>query len=107
MPTYREKSPQIEAMHWDGNNTSEVVDWILKTGCRSARWHEETPEVTWREEISNGAPWRPRFEHLVIDRAVGGSYHAVVGDWITLDTEGQHHRCEPETFAAFYEEVPE
>lgn len=105
MAKYRKKSPEIEAMHWDGQNTSDVIDWILRTGARSARWHEETDEATWRAQMSDGAPWRPRFEHIVIDRSGSGSYHATVGDWITLEADGQHYRCEADTFAALYEAV--
>lgn len=102
---YRKKSSEFEAMRWTGENTSEVIDWILGTGAHCVRWREETDEVTWRAEMASGASWRPRFEHLAIDRGAGGLYHVTVGNWVTLEPDGTHYWCGAETFDAVYEAV--
>jgi hypothetical protein len=87
---FRKKPVEIQAVQWTGDNTSDVIDWVLHTGSRSARWHEPTD---------------PHGEHLAID-TLEGTMRAAVGDWIVRGVKGEHYPCKPDIFEATYEPVP-
>lgn len=79
---YRTKAGHVSALRWTGDNTSEVIDWILATGDLCARWHEET-------DLDTAALERcPRREHIALDREHGTAY-VLRGDWVVL--EGREH----------------
>lgn len=89
MGMYRKRPVQVEARQWTGWNTSDVVDWIIGAGTRTARWHEETAGDA---------------QFLAID-TLEGTMRADVGDWIIAGVAGEFYPCKPEIFAATYEEV--
>ena len=100
--TFRKKPVEIEAMQWTGDNTSDVIDWVLSTGTRSARWHEAVDLDQAAEER------RPRREHIAIDIREG-TMRAFVGDWIIREqitsVDRIFYPCKPDIFQATYEAV--
>lgn len=102
---YRKKPVVIDAMQWNGGPgaASEVIDWILATGERSARWHEEVeahPEAWHGSTFLPATPATP--EHIAID-TLEGTMRADVGDFIIRGVQGEHYPCKPDIFAATYE----
>lgn len=92
MQKFRKKPIEVEAVQWTGENTSDVIDWVLATGSRSARWHEA-------EKFQKGGR-----EHIAID-TLEGTMRAEFGDWIIRGVQGEHYPCKPDIFAATYEAV--
>lgn len=98
---YRKKPVVIDAAQWTGDNTSEVIDWILATGARVARWHEEIPAI---EPDENGKGRDRDPEHIEID-TLEGTMRAELGDWVIRGVMGEHYPCKPDIFEATYEAV--
>jgi hypothetical protein len=103
MPKFRKRPVVIEAVRWTGDNTMDVIDWVLATGERSARWHEAgfttLPPADDQEKVCDPAP-----EHIAID-TLEGTMRAEVGDWIIRGVKGEHYPCKPDIFDATYEPV--
>ncbi|MEO3922683.1 hypothetical protein ABGB07_02190 [Micromonosporaceae bacterium B7E4] len=95
--TFRKKPVEVQAIQWTGDNTTEVIDWVLATGDRSARWHEATHGFG---GTNKDLPPSPEF--IAID-TLEGTMRAVVGDWIIRGVQGEHYPCKPDIFAATYE----
>ena len=93
---YRKKPVVIEAMQWDGTSggAGPVIDWILSSGTRSARYHEHLMD----DGFGNEFP-RP---YLMID-TLEGTMSANAGDWIIRGVQGEFYPCKPDIFAATYE----
>jgi hypothetical protein len=105
MPCFRKKPVVIEAVKWDGTATgaTPIIDWILATGQRSARFHEHRPEI----KVSNGEIAQALDPaHLSID-TLEGRMRADIGDWIIRGVQGEHYPCKPDIFDATYEPVDE
>ena len=95
---YRKKPVVIDAIQWDGTaeNASVIIDWILSSGSRSARYH--SPEE--RSDLSYGSP------SISID-TLEGSMVASPGDYIIRGVQGEFYPCKPDIFEATYEPVEE
>lgn len=85
--TFRKKPVEIQAMQWDGTaeSATAVIDWVLATGTRCARLHDET-------------------RTLAID-TLEGTMSASPGDWIIRGVQGEHYPCKPDIFSATYDAV--
>lgn len=91
---WREKPKVIEAVQWDGTNTSEIIDWGIRgEHWGSARWHEAV--------YADGAI-EPLGEHIAIDTPKGTMW-AALGDWVIRGVAGEFYPCKPDIFAATYE----
>jgi hypothetical protein len=99
---FRKKPIEIQSVQWTGDNTGEVIDWVLSTGSRSARWHEAIPAMP----KADGGFWDPISEHIAID-TLEGTMRAMVGDWIIRGVQGEHYPCKPDIFEATYDREPD
>jgi hypothetical protein len=99
MSKFRKKPVVIEAMQWTGDNTSEVIDWVLAMGNRVARWHGAIYGTA--DVAGLLSP-----QYIVID-TLEGTMRADVGDWIIRGVQGEHYPCKPDIFEATYEAVEE
>jgi hypothetical protein len=88
VPKFRKKPVEIEAVQWDGTATgaTPIIDWVLATGERSARYDDEHEPV------------------LQID-TLEGTMRASAGDWIIRGVKGEFYPCKPDIFEATYEPV--
>lgn len=89
----RKKPVEIEAMQWDGHNTSEVIDWILANGPRTACWVEAVATFTYVKP-----------QCIEID-TLEGVMEAMVGDWIIRGVEDEFYPCKPQIFDKTYDVV--
>lgn len=87
MGSYRKKPVVIEAVQWDGRD-STAVDFLPKGG-----WGWGFAD---HEPGSAGA--------LVID-TLEGDMRCNVGDWIIKGVQGEFYPCKPDIFDATYETV--
>jgi hypothetical protein len=94
---FRKKPVETEAMQWDGDNTSDVVGWVLDSGG-TARWRERTSND---EAAADGVL---ACEHIAVDTLEGRTF-AVVGDWIIRGVKGEFYPCKPDIFEATYDAV--
>lgn len=97
MPEFRKKPVVVEAIRWTGENTSEVIDWILSSEGGSARYHEAQEAF---DDGTQGCPATPA--SIAID-TLEGTMSASVGDWIIRGVQGEHYPCKPDIFEATYE----
>lgn len=77
---FRKKPVEIEAMQYDGRNTTEVAEWLAESGVK----------VGW----SNAEMVIPTLE---------GRMHATPGDWIIRGVQGEFYPCKPDIFEQTYE----
>ena len=81
MTTYRKKPVVIDAIHWNGKNVKEFMDFM---GWRNAA-HDERAG-------------------LVI-HTLEGNHNAMPGDYIIKGVAGEFYPCKPENFYATYDAV--
>lgn len=96
---FRKKPVVNEAMQWDGTakDASRIIDWIFKSGVRTARYHEP-------EQYGDCGAIKYTPPQLHID-TLEGTMVASVGDWIIQGVSGEHYPCKPDIFEKTYEEV--
>ena len=80
---YRKKPVVVEAVHWDGENSAEVLAFI--TGREACV--EENP-------------------HRIAIKTLEGVMRADVGDYIIKGVQGECYPCKPDIFKATYELLP-
>lgn len=111
---FRKRPVEVEAMHWLGAPTPEVlpsatrvIDWVLDNGG-TARYHAErthdTSEVVETGEVKSFERPEPVPEHIAID-TLEGTMRALPGDWIIRGVQGEFYPCKPDIFAETYEDV--
>ena len=88
---YRKKPVVIEAVRWNGDNLSEVIEF---TGL-----HESAQAFSWSE-----------YELLVKDYGLKiftleGMMSADIGDMIIKGVQGEVYPCKPDIFEQTYEAV--
>ena len=95
---YRKRPVVIDAVQWSGTaeNASVVIDWILSSGIRSARYHDP-------EELSDLSYDPPKIEIDTLE----GSITASPQDYIIQGVQGEFYPCKPDIFEATYELVDE
>ena len=76
---YRKKPVTIEAIQWNGENLSEIRDFMRST------------------VVNNGL--------VLIIPTLEGNKHASLNDYIIKDINGKFYPCKPYIFANTYEEV--
>lgn len=88
MAKYRKRPVVIEAEQWVGGaeSASRVIDWVLDSGTRSARYHEGPGEF------------------IAID-TLEGTMSAIPNDFIIRGVQGEHYPCKPDIFEQTYEPV--
>ena len=98
---YRKKPVVIDAVQWDGTaeNASVVIDWILSSGDKSARYHE--PDE--RSDRGVRAYDPPSIEIDTLEGAIAASPQ----DYIIQGVQGEFYPCKPDIFEATYERVGE
>ena len=79
---YRKKPVVIDALHWDGQNISQLESFMQDT--------ERTVAVT------NG--------HATIS-TLEGMMRAAPDDWIIRGIQGEYYPCKPDIFEKTYEPV--
>lgn len=99
---FRKRPVEVEARQWDGTATgaTPIIDWILSTGERCARYASPQPATTLRGEVV-----REAVPALIAIDTLEGTMHATAGDWIIRGLQGEFYPCKPDIFAATYEEV--
>ena len=104
MPYFRKKPVVIEARQWDGTaeGATPIIDWVLSSGERSARYAEPQPET-----LSRGKVVREAVPALIAIDTLEGTMHATPGDWIIRGVKGEFYPCKPDIFEKTYELVNE
>lgn len=80
---YRKKPIEIEAIQWDGENTTEILEFVG----------------------GNGFYQKLDVPHMVIYTLEGRMY-AQVGSWIVKGIKGEFYPVRPDIFEASYEPAP-
>jgi hypothetical protein len=75
----------IEAMRWTGENSRDVIDWIVDNGG-AVQWTSGEPQVL---EITT----------------LEGDMSVSLGGWIILGTEGEFYPCKDSVFRRRYREA--
>ena len=99
---YRKKPVTIEAIQWDGKNTTDVSAFIYgqtqeelikdinSSYISSEKWDDYCYSVE-----RNGLPIK----------TLEGEMRASIGDYIIKGVNGEFYPCKPDIFAKTYEEV--
>jgi hypothetical protein len=90
MPEFRKKPVVIEARQFTRNNLPEVAEW-----CGGER-HRPAVMETDGWTLDDPVLHIPTLE---------GTMTASPGDWIIRGVQGEFYPCDPDIFAATYEEV--
>lgn len=98
----RKKPVEVEAIEWDGSveGATEIINWILETGDRTARYHEPQPETTLYGKVVREAV--PALLHI---ETLEGTMVAVPGDFIIKGVSNEHYPCKPDIFENTYEKI--
>jgi len=98
MPKFRKKPVVIDAVLWDGNDISSVLNFVLDG-------HEDfshLPKAPDDPHINSGIGHTPADGKLYIP-TLEGTMTANPGDWIIRGVKGEIYPCKPDIFAATYE----
>ncbi len=87
---FRKRPIEIEAVLWDGENRSDIVQFF-----EPQDWRRAVPTATFLE--------RNRLQIQTLE----GPAIANPGDWIIRGTAGEIYPCKPHIFEAVYEKVDE
>ena len=108
---FRKKPVVIEAMRLTGRNTRAVICWMeanrypLLVGNalepETLRYPDQLPSDT--STPDKGIWINPANGNLMI-RTLEGDMRARVWDWIIRGVQGEFYACDPDIFAATYEE---
>ncbi len=82
MPKYRKKPVEIEAIQWDGENTTEILAFC--SDCFSYKKND--------------------FAVLVIN-TLEGTMKASIGDYVIKGVKGEFYACKPDIFLLTYDQV--
>lgn len=93
MGFFREKPVVIEAIQWSDNHR-DMFDFLTGTTNQPLTNSEDNFYID-HSRIKGG---------LVI-KTLEGEHVATLGDWIIKGAKGEFYPCEPDIFAATYEEV--
>lgn len=98
---YRKKPVEIEAMRWNGTaqGAIPIIDWILQTGSRDARWDNNPKHLTGPDGFTTTITDRIEIDTLE------GTMIASPGDWIIRGVSNEYYPCKPDIFNATYEAV--
>lgn len=83
--TFEKKPIRIRAVHWDGYNFEEIVNFVGRDKLSILGSHKD-PD-------------------LVI-HTLEGDHHAAVGDWIIKGIKDEFYPCKPDIFNQTYRLVP-
>jgi hypothetical protein len=97
MSKYRKKPVVIEAIRWDGRESS-IAKLFLFMG--------ELPHAPDDPHIVTGIGFTPPDGNVYIP-TLEGTMTASPGDWIIKGVKGEFYPCKPDIFEATYEAVPE
>lgn len=86
---FRKKPITIEAMHYNGENANEVVDWV----------DQNSP-------AGQDAVFDPD-DSAVCIKTLEGVMAAPIGWWIIRGVQGEFYPCKPDIFDQTYEAVTE
>lgn len=81
---YRKKSVVIEAVKWNGDKVSEVVDWV-------------------REALEDNTLFRMGCD-VIVD-TLEGKMKASPGDYIIKGVQGELYPCKPDIFEKTYDKI--
>lgn len=84
MPKFRKKPVVIEAIHYTGDNYSEVDSFA-----------------------GSAFEWKTCSPPIGCIPTLEGTMNLVPGDWLIRGIKGELYPCKPDIFAATYEEVVE
>lgn len=87
MARFRKRPVVVEAVRWEGNNISEVLDF-RNTG----------PEPLWGDDFKIN-----QIDAQVLIVTLEGVMAADRGDWIIRGIKGEFYPCKPDIFEATYE----
>lgn len=81
---YRKKTVVIEAVKWNGDKVSEVVDWV-------------------REALEDNTLFRMGCD-VIVD-TLEGKMKASPGDYIIKGVQGELYPCKPDIFEKTYDKI--
>ena len=82
MPKYRKKPVEIEAIQWDGENTTEILSFC--SDCYSY--------------LRNDLP-------VLAINTLEGNMTASIGDYVIKGIKGEFYACKPDVFLLTYDQV--
>jgi hypothetical protein len=82
MPKYRKKPVEIEAIQWDGENTTEILAFC--SDCYSY--------------LRNDLP-------VLAINTLEGNMTASIGDYVIKGIKGEFYACKPDVFLLTYDQV--
>jgi hypothetical protein len=88
MAKYRNKPVVIEAIQFNGFNSTEIESWMIGRNARD------------KFGIKNAG-------HIVLIDSLEGVMQADPGDWIIRGIKGEFYPCKPYIFDATYEQIQE
>lgn len=83
---FKKKPVTIEAVQWNGDNVSEILEFVNHSDIRITSYESEGVQK----------------EELFIN-TLEGSMHASEGDWIIKGVHGEFYPCKPDIFEETYE----
>lgn len=89
MARYRKRPVEIEAIHYDGHNDTEIRLWARIYDVTIATHHEGDPGKGW---------------YLLIP-TLEGVMRADIGDWIIRGVKNEFYPCRDDIFSATYDPV--
>lgn len=87
---FRKKPVEVEAIQLVKTNPGEIVGWVNDNGG---------------EAFMRGGPSGGSAGGQVMIVTLEGTHRADQGDWIIRGVKGEFYPCEPDIFAATYEQV--
>lgn len=90
MATYRKKPVEVEAIHYTGDNLTDVEEFL----GREAK----------AEEATLPGPGRGLHKGIQI-HTLEGTMTASVGDWVVRGVKGEMYPVKPDVFAQTYEPI--
>lgn len=89
---YRKKPVVIEAIQWNGNNLTEIKEFVGDSLVY------DIIDTAW--QVGKGKP------HVLMKiKTLEGDMNASIGDYIIKGVDGEFYPCKPDIFEKTYEEV--
>lgn len=89
--TYRKLPIEIQAIHYDGTNQAEVVEFMQDSSLASGSLLDDFPEAEDRESL--------------YVETLEGIFHISKDDFVIKGVQGEFYPCKPDIFWKTYELV--
>ncbi len=80
---------------------------VIEAVCLIDQDHDNENMVAVADWISDNGGWCDQGPHEICIQTLEGSFFARHGDYVIRGVAGEFYRCDPDIFAATYDEVEE